>query len=204
MASEKTQLTRFTSDIGPESSEALNAMLAEVLSRGGIVSLSTIGTSMRPLITAGFTVRVHGCPLSKMKFGDIVLLRKHTKYGKFLIHRIIKIKRTSEGIKVYTKGDSSPSDLQLFNEETCLGKVKNIITEAEEFNLEKWIWRPINITAALLSKFSAIFVDGLPFFPKKDPRRLILPQRLALSLLKRLVYVGNWASRTKPSLPGVS
>ncbi|MCK5604039.1 signal peptidase I [Candidatus Pacearchaeota archaeon] len=177
---------------------AIHDMIVEILSRGGKVKLSTIGTSMRPLIPAGSIVHVTGSQADNIRLGDVVLFGRESKYGKFLIHRVIKIRQGHDEVQIFTKGDSSTRDLNPLSAKDCLGKVNLIITESWEFNPDTWFWRVINIAIAYLSLFHTLFVDGYPFLKKKDLSRQIFPQRFSISLIKRLVYLGKCLSKQKP------
>jgi signal peptidase I len=176
---------------------AVFEMLVEILQRRGVVTFSTYGTSMQPLIPPGSLVQVQGCSIEQVRVGDVVLLDSGYAGPKRLIHRVMKIRRTPDGIQLYTKGDSSPRDRQFFTERDCLGKALTINTSGREFSLNAPIWRPINVLVAYLSSFQALFTDGVLWFRKRDFTHQILPQRLALSCIKRLVLVGKRFSRRK-------
>lgn len=182
----------------PVKRDIIFEMLLEILKMEGEITLSTFGNSMKPLISDGSSVRIRGNPIKQMKFGDVALLYSgKIRIRKMLIHRVIKIRRMVGHVQIFTKGDSSPRDLQYFTEKQYLGKVQFIKTEHEEFHLDTFFWRYINILIALLSSFQATFTYGFTIFRKKDFTHQILPQRLALSMIKRLVFLGKWVSKRK-------
>jgi hypothetical protein len=154
---------------------------------------------MRYLIDPGSVVTVRGGPIDEVRMGDVVLLKTHESLsGHFLIHRVISIHRDRGKLWLRTKGDSSPRDLQRFTAKTCLGKVTLVATPKMQFRLDRRFWRPINVVAAYLSRFSAYFVENTPLLRgKSPPQRQILPQRVANSILKRLLRLGKKRSRVR-------
>lgn len=178
--------------------DAAQEMLIEILQRGGAITFATFGNSMKPLIPGGSTVQIQGCQAQQIKRGDVMLLDCGTMgKSKFLIHRVINVHREKEGVRFSTKGDSSPRDIKTFTAAECLGKVTRITSGDHEFRIDYWFWRPINVLITVLSSFQAVFMDGFFIFRKKRFTHQILPQRLALSAIKRLVRLGKWLSARK-------
>jgi signal peptidase I len=87
--------------------EAVGAMTLELLKKGLTCKFEAFGTSMLPQLQGGDLVEVEGLKSEKLKIGDIVLLYRLNKSGKYLIHRVLNIKSHSDKVKVYTKGDLS-------------------------------------------------------------------------------------------------
>ena len=183
---------KSSSQISQQKAAMVDEMNGEILRNGGSIFVDTFGSRMMPLMVPGSIVRVLGCTIENLRFGDVVLLKTdNEKNGSFLVHRIIKIQNNLGKISLRTKGDSSVKDLQLFDESACLGKAEYVVTSDSEFTLTKWLWRPINIVAAILSYFNTIvLVTRILIGAKKNLSRQILVQRLSSSLLKRIVRMG--------------
>ncbi len=182
--------------------EKQHEMILELLARGHAMEFATIGNSMWPLIDADSRVTVRGCPIEHLRFGDVVLLAQPTMHGKYVVHRIVQVSRADGGVLIFTKGDSSPRDIQAYGEKTCIGVVELITTGSRRYDLGKWYWRPLRILVGGLSRISAYFTDGFLLYRKKDFRKQLYPQRLANSLLRRIVRFGKWlSSRNAPAEP---
>lgn len=171
-------------------------LIREVLSNKETVPFETHGNSMKPLFDKNAIAEVTGTSASSMGKGDVVLIAYDHRHGKYLIHRIIAIRKGRDGVRINTKGDSSPRDLQTFTEKDVIGKVIRIDMDTFYYDMNQWFWPYINRIAAELSHFSSLFVDGYPFiYKKKDFRKQMLPQRLANSALKRIIRIGRHFSR---------
>ena len=182
-----------------KSKNTAGEIIAEILLRGGEVAFRTFGSSMYPLIKNGSTVRVEGCQIHKIRFGDIVLITTgNTESEEYILHRVIKIRQQNGNIEIHTKGDSnSDKDPCFATKKSFFGKLIGITTNNTEFNMRMKIWKHINVIIAGLSAFSALFTGDFFFFKRHNSHKKILPQRLANSALKRLVYLGKRLSRHK-------
>lgn len=176
-----------------ERDKAFSELIGEILSRGGEVTFSAFGNSMRPLIDSGSVVQIRGCGEQDLRVGDVVLINCGGE-RKYLIHRVIKISRMGGQLKIFTKGDSSPKDIQDAGDSACVGKLRSVTTGDSMFDMAVGMWRPINRLVACLSRFSALFY-GSPLFRRKDKGRLSLPQRLAFSAIYRLIHIGKYLSK---------
>lgn len=66
------------------------------------------GSSMLPLLHEGDIVFLYHVSPENIKVGDIVVYK--SIYGGYIIHRVVKIINTTDGIFYVTKGDNNPVD----------------------------------------------------------------------------------------------
>ncbi len=172
-----------------------NEMIKEILLKGGNVFFSIFGPSMRPLFDEDAIACIKGCSDKAISVGDIVLINRNASKRKYVIHRVLKIVRLNTNIKFVTKGDSSPKDVHFSTGKECIGRLERIITCKYEYDMNHWCWYPFKTLIAALSKFSSYFVTGFLFYKKKKAGKLIFPQRMAYSIIKRIVRLGKLLSK---------
>jgi len=78
------------------------------------------GYSMFPVLKNGDTAQVEKCTVDKVKRGDILVFRHH---GKYIAHRLLKIKHENGHIVFLAKGDNNFHYDPIFKEKELIGKV---------------------------------------------------------------------------------
>jgi signal peptidase I len=77
----------------------------EILQKNGTLTFRARGKSMRPFIRDGDFLMVESCPIVSFRVGDVILFNPGKDH--LLVHRIIKIKRSStEEIELLVQGDA--------------------------------------------------------------------------------------------------
>ncbi len=106
----------------------------ELLGAKQEVKIRVFGNSMFPLLRNGDTVVVERCEINKLKSGDIILFRAR---GKWIAHRLHKIKKKESKIIFKTKGDSCIKNDKPFGVAEFVGKVISYQRNAEMINIQR-------------------------------------------------------------------
>ncbi len=87
------------------------------------LEIKTQGFSMFPVLKNGDTAQVEKCTSKDIKRGDILVFRHN---GKFIAHRLHKVKTENGQIRFLAKGDNNGHYDPLFKENELVGKVRLI------------------------------------------------------------------------------
>jgi signal peptidase I len=184
-------------------SQAVREMVQELLGQGQVLSFSTFGTSMHPLVKTDAIIQIKGIEENKIRLGDVVLIQGLNAHdSKYVLHRVIRRQWNENGIKLVTKGDSSPTDLvQNYQKVEYLGRLVGIHYLGIDYDLERWFWRPVNIGVALLSSFCVLCRNSFLFSQKERPYSdQKWPQKAATLIIRSLIYPAKWLSIRKPQM----
>jgi signal peptidase I len=176
-------------------------MIQELIEKGNVVSFSTWGTSMHPLLKTGAIIDVKKVEEKRIRLGDVVLIKgAGISNGKFVLHRVIRRRKDANGVKLVTKGDSSPCDVVQPSERVeCLGRLTGMTYRGIEYDLEKWFWPFINVGVALLSSFCVLCRRSFLFSAEERPYGdQKWPQKAAILAIRGLIYPAKWLSVRKP------
>lgn len=168
--------------------EAIGAMTLELLKKGQACLFEAVGTSMLPQLRSGDLVLIEGNRTKNLKVGDIVLLNRLNKSGKYLIHRVLNIKNHDDEIQIYTKGDSSTRDVQHFDLENVFGKATVFYRGAYSYNLEHFIWQLFNPWIARCSSAWSLLANAYSCLDRKvgtkpHNQQNHIPQKLIRALI---------------------
>lgn len=117
--------------------------IEQTLKKEGRIQLSAIGFSMLPLIHPGQRIEVVSSPVSEIKPGDIVLVKKNNS---FILHRVHAVPRNGSTLFI-TKGDNTDRYDEPVSPESITGKVISV----GNWVSAKIFWRGVNKAAILFS-----------------------------------------------------
>ena len=105
----------------------------QLLSKNNSIEICMSGSSMRPTIEDGDMVTIEVVADGRINQGDIVLYQ--SRFETAVIHRVVRIERTSQERLAITRGDaSSQNDLAVpFNK--IFGRVKHIERAGESVKM---------------------------------------------------------------------
>src|SRR5262249_44026686 len=116
----------------------------QYLSKKQTIEIFMSGSTMRPTIEDGDVVTIEGVMDGRISQGDIVLYK--SRYDTAVIHRVIRIDRSSSEKSVTTRGDASSQNDPSIPLHQVIGKVKNIERAGEQVKMKKpqpSLWRQI-------------------------------------------------------------
>jgi hypothetical protein len=133
-----------------------HSLAKHILGGGHRLRFQASGTSMQPFIQHGDVLEAAPLSAAWIKCGEVVLLEAGD--GRFLAHRVIKI-RLHDGMPIYLiKGDSSRLPDGWFQPGNLLGRVEFIHREGRRINLTShaqkrraWLWARLRPWASQLS-----------------------------------------------------
>jgi len=100
------------------SARELMPIVCSALQRGQRVRLTATGGSMRPFIHNGDVVELE--PLnSQPAIGDVVLVRCGSEQDRYVLHRVVRVKRG----KIFIRGDAQDHREGPFTQEDVFGRV---------------------------------------------------------------------------------
>jgi signal peptidase I len=105
----------------------------QLLSRSIPVEMRMSGSSMRPAIEDGDVITLEPIADAAIKAGDIVLYQ--TRYDTAVIHRVVRIERSSAERAVVTRGDASAQNDLPVPVHRILGRVKVVEREGERIKM---------------------------------------------------------------------
>ena len=105
----------------------------QLLSRSLPVELRMSGSSMSPAIEDGDIITVEPVTDEPIRQGDIVLY--HTRFDTAVIHRIVRIDRSSSEKSVLTRGDSATQNDLPVPIHRVLGRVKLVERAGERIKM---------------------------------------------------------------------
>ena len=114
----------------------------QLLSKKQTIEIYMSGSTMRPTIEDGDVVMIEGVNDGKISQGDIVLYQ--SRYDTAVIHRVIRIDRSSTEKSVTTRGDASSQNDPSIPLHQVIGKIKNIERAGEQIKMKKpqpGLWR---------------------------------------------------------------
>jgi signal peptidase I len=128
----------------------LDSVLDIWTARGEKHTCSISGNSMAPLIKHGDTMVVeHGS--RDLHSGDVVIFKTQDK---ILAHRLIQVKKRSEGKVFICKGDNCRTFDQPFDADHILGKVVEVKSKNGHLYYKSACWRFLNYFLMILSLIS--------------------------------------------------
>ena len=107
----------------------------QLLSKKQTLEIFMSGSTMRPTIEDGDVVTIEIVVDGKISQGDIVLYQ--SRYDTAVIHRIVRIDRSSSEKTVITRGDASSQNDPSIPLHNVLGKVKNIERAGEQIKMKQ-------------------------------------------------------------------
>jgi len=148
------------------STNRIEVLARDILSQGLNFRFKICGNSMRPLIKDGDYLIVN--PVNHLKLGDIVLFISAD--DRLVVHRISKIKDNF----IITKGDAYCGYDCPIKREAVLGRVVMIERGRQKRDLERGIWKLINLIWArihpLFLLFRAVIRSLIPFNEKENEK----------------------------------
>ncbi len=103
------------------------------LSSSLTVEICMSGSSMRPAIEDGDLVMIEPINDGRINQGDIVLYQ--SRYDTAVIHRVVKIERSSNERTVITRGDAATQNDLAIPLNKILGRVKHIERAGEQIKM---------------------------------------------------------------------
>lgn len=123
----------------------------EILNKGGIVRIPTIGSSMYPLFREGDNLFIEPVDRERISIGDIIVCQRGRR---MVAHRLME-KYIDNGRTMFvTKGDTFTGFDDPFFSEDVLGKVTAIERKGRRIMINEGLYGAINIFCAKLSYFS--------------------------------------------------
>ena len=123
----------------------------QILSKSQTVEICMSGSSMRPAIEDGDLVTIEPITEGKINQGDIVLYQ--SRFDTAVIHRVIRIERSSSERIVITRGDAATQNDLAIPLTTILGRVKNIERAGESIKMIRPKSKFSRWLSALLRRF---------------------------------------------------
>jgi signal peptidase I len=105
----------------------------QTLSKSLTVEICMSGSSMRPAIEDGDLVTIEPISDGKINQGDIILYQ--SRFDTAVIHRVIRIERSSSERLVITRGDAASQNDLAIPLTKILGRVKNIERAGESIKI---------------------------------------------------------------------
>ncbi len=132
------------------------ALFEDILGRGADLRVGVTGRSMAPFLKTGDTVTIRKVPVDRLAIGDLVFFK--SRLGLPILHRLIRIKKTEKGVKLFrAKGDALSIFDEPFAEQSLIGKVFSIEKAStcgerrQGLDMVSLKWRSINFIIAGLS-----------------------------------------------------
>lgn len=105
----------------------------QILSKNLTVEICMSGSSMRPAIEDGDLVTIEPIADGRINQGDIVLYQ--SRFDTAVIHRVIRIERSSSDRLVVTRGDAATQNDLAVPLNKILGRVKNVERAGESIKM---------------------------------------------------------------------
>jgi Peptidase S24-like len=105
-------------------------LAAELLRSFGELRLAVVGSSMVPSIFSGDKLTIRRAQANEIQTGHVVV---YFRDGRLIVHRVIRTKRSSAGLRWITRGDASTREDSAVEETELLGRVTLI-----ERNGRRW------------------------------------------------------------------
>jgi signal peptidase I len=107
----------------------------QLLSRTVPIEMRMSGSSMRPAIEDGDVITIEPIKDEPVRSGDIVLYQSRFDTG--VIHRVVRIERSSAGRLVLTRGDAASQNDLPVPVHRILGRVKVVEREGERIKIAR-------------------------------------------------------------------
>ncbi len=107
----------------------------QLLSKKQTIEIFMSGSTMRPTIEDGDVVTIEVVADGKISQGDIILYQ--SRYDTAVIHRVVRVDRSSSEKSVTTRGDASSQNDPSIPLHNVLGRVKNIERAGEQIKMKK-------------------------------------------------------------------
>lgn len=148
------------------SSEEINystllGLTDELLSSQKIVRLILGGNSMYPHLRNKDYVTITKTSFNQLKIGDIIVFKAKFKY---VAHRIIKIRKTDEGMQILPKGDSCKKPDNPILQDKYIGKIISFERNGRKINFETKMYKYYNFFLASISSYTPIVYSFVRFF----------------------------------------
>jgi signal peptidase I len=105
----------------------------QLLSKNNSIEICMSGSSMRPTIEDGDMVTIEVIADGRVNQGDIVLYQ--SRFETAVIHRVVRIERTSQERLVITRGDASSQNDLAVPLNKIFGRVKHIERAGESVKM---------------------------------------------------------------------
>lgn len=126
---------------------AFEGLSAEILKRGKSLRFTAHGSSMIPLVRDGDILLIDPVDPNFLHAGDVVLCQLEP--GRVVVHRVISVKRTRDGLDVLIQGDHSSKPDGKINQNQVYGKLVSIDRDGERIAMETPAMRIMSLVAAL-------------------------------------------------------
>ena len=107
----------------------------QLLSKNNSIEICMSGSSMRPTIEDGDMVTIEVVADGRINQGDIILYQ--SRFETAVIHRVLRIERTSQERMVITRGDASSQNDLAIPLTKILGRVKHIERAGESIKMSQ-------------------------------------------------------------------
>jgi len=135
----------------PSTALPLEKLSTEILALGKSLHIEAIGASMSPLIRSSDTLVIQPANANSLKCGDVILFIG--KKENMVIHRLIRIKRTSQGRLFLAQGDQAAASDGWVTPAQVFGRVTSIERGEVHLNMDQPELRFLNRLAALRSRW---------------------------------------------------
>jgi signal peptidase I len=130
------------------------SLFQDLLDKDIILRVRVTGKSMVPFLRGEEVVTLKKVPASSLHRGDLIFFRD--RYGSFILHRIIRKKKSGGKVYLETKGDALIAFDEPVLADDVLGKVcgveKKISGEKISYrDMTSGFWRSINLLMAFIS-----------------------------------------------------
>lgn len=105
-------------------SEQFDELSSAVLREGGYFRFSARGSSMFPALRAGDVLTIEPAAATDLSVGDIAFF--HTPGNRVVVHRVIKIDRRNNSLRLIVRGDAAPGSAEALYPEQILGRVVTV------------------------------------------------------------------------------
>jgi signal peptidase I len=133
-------------------SEAFAQLSTDLLRKGVGIKFQAFGGSMRPLIRNGEVVLVKQVNPQDVKLGDALLFVNES--GKAVLHRVIKIKKSTQKLSFMMQGDHSSRPDGWMSEKLILGKLMMVERNGAQIWMDQPLMRFLGRLVVLESKLS--------------------------------------------------
>jgi signal peptidase len=122
----------------------------EVLKKGFILTLPTVGMSMFPFIRNKDKVVVVDCHKETLKCGDLILFQSDGN-NTTVVHRLMRRIKSNDGYLLITKGDARIRYDMPINSGMVIGKIAKVKKKYFTISLDCAAGRTINLFMVLIS-----------------------------------------------------
>lgn len=166
--------------------EIANDLWVRLCDAKGVCWLPVLTDSMAPLISPGDLVRVARVTSQKVRFGDIVVFKRSSE---LIVHRVLKRRRTAEGIFLSEKGDAG-NVYGIINDDKVVGRVTGLKKGNRIFDLDWPSSRLANLFISAWFRMAAACVNR--FKPSTRPviRTSEAVLRKTLNITSRFLVAG--------------